>query len=487
MDGGSMNSRGASLPRRSIWIVQLVTFVGLIAYVALVRLLVPILEAHQRPAPAAVGVVLTLVPTLLWLALFYVQDAREPEPLTHVLRVNAAGGVLAAAIAVPILRPVLAAGDWLYAGTLIRLLVSICVIGALQGFCVYLAVRFTVLEIGEFDETADGVTYGTAAGLGVATVFNLWFVLDSPSINPVPAALRIVVVALGHAAFGGLIGYFLGRAKLLHEHGAVVWGFLGAAVLNGAVTVLLQEVTQVGLSYRPWNGLAAASAVATAVTLLLFWLARRASGAPARRAQAAAHMMFGNNTWRQTDLPVWAVFVLLLAVGWVIVTHADARTTAFVDPQGPLRLHYPAGWLASPGSSRLLDVQDPLSGAPLPPRFMVTREKHAAEQSLAYAASETILVRSQQLALYRALATRPVRVAGQNAITIEYAFVEDPHADLLGAERVPIVIRGVEAVFLFGRTAYHLDVRVPAGAHRAASPMLDRILRSVQLQELTPP
>ncbi len=275
-----MDTRGAPLPRRSVWAAQAVTILGLIVYVFVIWLLMPVLQrSGPQPVSASVGCVLVLVPALLWLVLFYVQDAREPEPLAYVLRVAVAGGVLAGAIAVPVLKRAASAAGWLYAEPITALLVSILLAGAIQEFCVYLAVRFTVFEMVEFDEVADGVTYGTAAGLGVATVFNLWFVLDGAGINPVPAALRIVVVALGHAAFGGVLGYCLGRAKILHEHTVVLWGFLAAAALNGVVAVLVQEVTQVGLTYRPWNGLALAAAVAITVTLLLFRLVHRPASA----------------------------------------------------------------------------------------------------------------------------------------------------------------------------------------------------------------
>jgi RsiW-degrading membrane proteinase PrsW (M82 family) len=273
-----MGTRGAPLTRRSVWIAQGITIAGLILYVIAVWLVAPALRAGAQQASTEVGLALAIVPALLWLLLFYVQDAREPEPLAYVLRVAVAGGVLAGAIAVPVLQRVVTTGSWLYASPLVGLLGSVFLIGGLQEFCVYLAVRFTVYEMSEFDEVADGVTYGTAAGLGLATVFNLWFVLGSPSIDPVPAALRIVVVAMGHAAFGGVLGYFLGRAKIFREHAGVLWGFLIAATLNGLVTFFLREVTHAGLSYRPWNGLVLASVVAVVVTLVLFRMVHRAPG-----------------------------------------------------------------------------------------------------------------------------------------------------------------------------------------------------------------
>jgi RsiW-degrading membrane proteinase PrsW (M82 family) len=253
---------------------------GLVVYVLAVSLLSPAI-ARAGAASVGAGVVLALVPVLLWLLLFYVQDAAEPEPVGYVLRVAAAAAVLAAVIAVPVLRR-LASTSWLAAGPMPNLLASILLVGATQEFCKYLAVRFTVFETTEFDEVADGVTYGTAAGLGVATMLNLAFVLASASIAPLPTAIRIVVTSLSHAAFGGVLGFFLGRAKIFGEYGRVVWGFVLACVLNGIVAYAVREITQTGLTVNPWYGLVFAAAVAVAVTLALLRAARRApQGVPA--------------------------------------------------------------------------------------------------------------------------------------------------------------------------------------------------------------
>lgn len=275
-----MTDRGRPLAHRSIWAAQWVTIVGLGVYVLAVSVLGPVI-ARGGTASVSTGVVLALVPVCLWLLLFYVQDASEPEPLGYVLRVAAAGAVLAAVIAVPMLRR-LVTTSWLAAGPLPSLLASILLVAGTQEFCKYLAVRFTVFETTEFDEVADGVTYGTAAGLGVATTLNLVFVLASPSIAPLPTAIRIVVTSLSHAAFGGVLGYFLGRAKMFGEYGRVVWGFVLACVLSGVVAYAVREITQTGLTVNPWYGLVFAAAVAVAVTVLLLRAARKSpQGVPA--------------------------------------------------------------------------------------------------------------------------------------------------------------------------------------------------------------
>jgi len=268
-----MTDRGTPLARRSIWIAQGITIAGLLIYVLVVRLAAPALLSAGRGGSVGFGALLAIIPAALWLLLFYVQDAKEPEPLGFVLQVAIAGGIIAGAVALPMVARI-PTRAWLGAGPITGLLVSILVVGSVQEFCKYLAVRFTVYDEDEFDEIPDGVTYGTAAGVGLATVLNLWLVLNSPSIAPMATALRIVVTTLAHGAFGGVLGYFLGRAKILGEQSNVLRGFLAAALLNGVVTFLLREVSRSGLAYRPWNGVILAAVIATAVTLVLFRVER---------------------------------------------------------------------------------------------------------------------------------------------------------------------------------------------------------------------
>jgi len=100
---------------------------------------------------------------------------------------------------------------------LVNLLVSILVIGFTQEFLKYAAVRYSVYMLPEFDERMDGILYGTASGLGFATMLNITYIMDSGGVDLGVGIIRIVVTALAQASFAGISGYFLARAKFEDE------------------------------------------------------------------------------------------------------------------------------------------------------------------------------------------------------------------------------------------------------------------------------
>ena len=56
---------------------------------------------------------------------------------------------------------------------------------------VYLAVRLSVYHSDEFDEWTDGILYGTAAGLGYATILNIDFIVSSGGADLGPGTVRV--------------------------------------------------------------------------------------------------------------------------------------------------------------------------------------------------------------------------------------------------------------------------------------------------------
>lgn len=231
------------------------------------------------------GIVLALVPAVIWLVFFYLQDRLEPEPKRYVMGVFVLGALLAAAVGIPVINDLFAIREWLYESALVRLLGGVLVLGFTQEFLKYAAVRYTVYGSREFDERMDGVIYGTAAGLGYATMLNVQYVVSNAGVDLSVGVIRIVVTALAQASFAGIVGYFLGQDKF---EGKPVWwmpcGLALAAVLNGLFIFLRDLASVQGLVFNPWNALILATVVALVVLGVLFWLMRRANRATLAQA-----------------------------------------------------------------------------------------------------------------------------------------------------------------------------------------------------------
>jgi RsiW-degrading membrane proteinase PrsW (M82 family) len=262
---------------RSIGIVV----AGLLVFAVVVWLLSGMIGQPGPTALALIGLVLALVPAVAWLWFFYAQDRLEPEPHAFVI-----GVFLLAALVTDFLAPRVFAffelSKWLASSMPTSLVLgSIFVRGTIYSLIAWAVVRYTVYPTSEFDERMDGIVYGTAAGLGTATMLNLNYVIDNGGVLMGPGVINIVVTALAQASFGGLIGYFLGEAKFVDE--PVWWmplGVLLATVANGlflAASVLVKATGGRDVSEIWALVLAAGVAIVTFGALIM--LMRRATAA----------------------------------------------------------------------------------------------------------------------------------------------------------------------------------------------------------------
>ena len=268
--------------RKHVWRDEFLLIISLIVFVGVVYALDGAIKpVFTTSTLLLTGVFLALVPAAIWLTFFYLQDRLEPEPKGFVLAVFVLGALLAAAIGVPLIENIFRVSHWIYADTATTILGGILVVGFTQEFLKYAAVRFSIYHSEEFDEPTDGVIYAMAAGLGYATVLNIQFVVSNGGVDLGSGVIHIAVVALAQAAFSGITGYFLGRAKFESE--PIWWMPLGislAAIFNGLFNWLRGRVVQTGVSLggstsNAWLGFVLAAVIAFATTGLVLWLVHR--------------------------------------------------------------------------------------------------------------------------------------------------------------------------------------------------------------------
>jgi len=155
-----------------------------------------------------------VAPVVFMLHFVYVRDKYEPEPLGRVLTVFFVSclTVIPAAIVEAILLQ-------FQPGGLIGIAIAAFLVIALsEEFFKYLAIKWLAVRHPSFNEVYDGILYAVAASLGFAVVENIMYVFFSAAegtgAGMTVAVARALLSVPGHALWGVMMGYYIGRAKL---------------------------------------------------------------------------------------------------------------------------------------------------------------------------------------------------------------------------------------------------------------------------------
>jgi RsiW-degrading membrane proteinase PrsW (M82 family) len=144
-------------------------------------------------------------PGLFWLWYFYEKDL-EPEPLYRIRNCFFAG--MAVVIPAGLIEKSLGMSQFL----------TLTIVAPVVEECLKLGACFIVAYRGkDFDEPMDGIIYAVAIALGFASLENVFYLYDAyslgPGIFPITTVVRAFFTVPGHAIFGIMWGYAMGRAK----------------------------------------------------------------------------------------------------------------------------------------------------------------------------------------------------------------------------------------------------------------------------------
>jgi RsiW-degrading membrane proteinase PrsW (M82 family) len=179
--------------------------------------------------PLATWILVASAPAFFWLWLFYRRDRWEPEPKAKVLKLFAAGMVVAA--------PAFFLERWL-PGPATPLFDNLVRVALVEELFKFLPVLLFAYWDREFNEPMDGIVYMVACALGFATVENALYALHGGGQLLV---FRAFTSTLAHVGFSGLLGYKLGVARFRERGGAwlVLRAFAVVVVLHGVYDLLL--------------------------------------------------------------------------------------------------------------------------------------------------------------------------------------------------------------------------------------------------------
>ncbi|MBA9085385.1 RsiW-degrading membrane proteinase PrsW (M82 family) [Fontibacillus solani] len=185
-----------------------------------------------------------VAPGIALLTYFYLKDKYDAEPLHMVIKVFCLGFL----IVLPVMIVQRGLSMWLGDGSFVTAFaISAGVEEALKWFVLF----HMIYNHTEFDEPYDGILYAAAISLGFATVENVIFALASHA-SITTLLIRALLPVSGHAMFGVMMGYYLGRAKFStgwKSRKFLIYSLVLPFFWHGVYDWVLDNVTQYWLWY----------------------------------------------------------------------------------------------------------------------------------------------------------------------------------------------------------------------------------------------
>lgn len=174
-----------------------------------------------------------IAPGLSLLAYFYLKDRYETEPIHLVIRMFLFGVLLVYPTMVLQNAFIQEFGN----GTIMT---SFFLSGGIEEFLKWFILYHLIFRHEAFDEPYDGIVYAVAVSLGFATLENIIYAfLHASSFSAL--MLRALLPVSGHALFGVMMGYYMGKAKFVpHKQNRYLWlSLLLPIVWHGAFDYIL--------------------------------------------------------------------------------------------------------------------------------------------------------------------------------------------------------------------------------------------------------
>ncbi|MFA7662927.1 MAG: PrsW family glutamic-type intramembrane protease [Patescibacteria group bacterium] len=195
-----------------------------------------------------IWLVISLLPSLFWIWFFIRYDWEKPEPPKIIFKVF----ILAIIFSSIVLLFRYLGWTQIFEGIFANLLLN-------QLFYLFILVaffeegiKFLAVIVGAYfnkayDEHLDGIIYGVTAGLGVAAFENFMSVV---AFGGRAVLFRFATSTLMHALVGGIMGYFMAKAKFERKNKICIFeGLIVAVILHGVYNYVLKFQNQFGLIY----------------------------------------------------------------------------------------------------------------------------------------------------------------------------------------------------------------------------------------------
>jgi len=184
---------------------------------------------------------------------------------------------------------------------------------------------------------------------------------------------------------------------------------------------------------------------------------------------------------REPEWPVWALVLAMLAVGLVARTAVVNRTVPATV--AGVTIAVPAAWseLEALSPEELLRIGEPFGSTQFPVTVRVAEFAAGGDsQSLADAGLALSVRQTDILLGHRVLGMEPARLAGQEAVAMDYAYVAEP--ELGAAAALPEVMRGRDYIVRAGDRVLLVGYSAPAARFAEAEAAWARIARTLRIE-----
>ena len=177
----------------------------------------------------------------------YHQDAHEKEPAKMLLWAFLCG----CASTIPAIFLQSFIKGWENSNSLYATAIfAFCGVALTEELSKYIIFRRFLYPTKDFNEPIDGIVYGVMVGLGFATLENVMYVFSAENGGFSTALARGFTAVPAHAAFGVLMGAYLGLAKFFPEK-ATIYSIIGlglAIFFHGAYDFFLMQQVYEGMA-----------------------------------------------------------------------------------------------------------------------------------------------------------------------------------------------------------------------------------------------
>lgn len=181
---------------------------------------------------------IALAPVIVILIYIYIKDKYEKEPLSFLFENFILGAIVSIVVTLVLgyfiqrLFPITNKESIIQ-----QFIKAFFIVGFVEEFSKYIIVRYHAQKNAEFNEPFDGIVYALVVSMGFAALENIIYVYQYGFTTGLTRAFTAIPA---HAAFGILMGYFMGKAKFSKNNVKYnLLGLLVATVFHGAYDFFL--------------------------------------------------------------------------------------------------------------------------------------------------------------------------------------------------------------------------------------------------------